>query len=105
MPYFKDTSNKVHFLDDAALAALLPAGAVQITKAEADDLLRPPPETDEQFNAKVLAEGAAKERTELLPRAVREFLLEQPGAATKGWYAKVKQLDDDIVALKATLKA
>lgn len=105
MPHFKDTQNKVHFLDRAQDAHVLPPGSVQIPEDEADDLRRPPPETDEQFNAKVIAQIKASEQAELLPRSVREFLLEQPGAQVKGWYAKVKQLDDSIVALKATLKA
>lgn len=64
-----------------------------------------PVETDEQFNAKVNSQIAALERKELLPRSVREFLLEQPGAQVKGGYAKVKALDDGIAALKATLRA
>ncbi len=36
MGYYKDTNNKLHFLEDNAYAYLLPAGAIQITEAEAD---------------------------------------------------------------------
>lgn len=36
MPFYKDTENKLHFLDDVAYEHLLPAGCVQITDAEAD---------------------------------------------------------------------
>lgn len=35
MPYYKDTSNALHFLDDAAFASILPTGSVEITDAEA----------------------------------------------------------------------
>jgi hypothetical protein len=73
-----------------------------IPQAELDAVL--PDVEKAQANARVLAQITAKERNELLPRSVREFLLEQPGAQGKGWYAKVKGLDDEIVALKATLR-
>lgn len=36
MSYYKDTNNKLHFIEDDAYAYLLPAGAIQITGAEAD---------------------------------------------------------------------
>ncbi len=35
MPYYKDTSNALHFLDDADFASILPDGSVEITDAEA----------------------------------------------------------------------
>jgi len=35
MPNFKDTAGKLHFLDDASFAHLLPEGCVEITDAEA----------------------------------------------------------------------
>lgn len=38
MPYFKDTENKLHWLDDAAFAYMLPPGCVEITDFEADAL-------------------------------------------------------------------
>jgi hypothetical protein len=41
MPYFKDKTNALHFLDDAAFAHLLPEGSVEITQAEADALRAP----------------------------------------------------------------
>lgn len=41
MPYFKDSQNKLHFLDDAAYSTLLPAGCVQITDAEAEQMQAP----------------------------------------------------------------
>lgn len=43
MPHYKDTENKLHWLDDAYYEYLLPPGSVQITDEEAD-ALRPQPE-------------------------------------------------------------
>jgi hypothetical protein len=42
MPHYKDTDNKLHWLDDAAHEYLLPAGSMQITDEEAESL-RPQP--------------------------------------------------------------
>ena len=36
MSYYKDTNNKLHFLENDAYAYLLPVDAIQITEAEAD---------------------------------------------------------------------
>jgi phosphoenolpyruvate-protein kinase (PTS system EI component) len=44
MPYFKDTNNKVHFLDNSSYVNLLPAGSVPISDEEAGALLAPTPE-------------------------------------------------------------
>lgn len=41
MPYFKDKSDKVHFLEDATFVHLLPAGSVEITDEEAAQLQAP----------------------------------------------------------------
>lgn len=43
MPYYKDTENKLHWLDDAGYEYLLPAGSVQITDEEAESLRPQPP--------------------------------------------------------------
>jgi hypothetical protein len=61
--------------------------------------------TDEQFNAEVLSQINTIERKEQLPRAIRESLLETSNASTRGWYSKVKGIDDSVVALRATLRA
>jgi hypothetical protein len=42
MPHYKNTENKLHFLDDDLFAHLLPAGSVLISDAEAE-ALRPKP--------------------------------------------------------------
>ena len=38
MPHYKDTENKLHWLDDAGHENFLPAGSVQITEEEAESL-------------------------------------------------------------------
>lgn len=50
MPYYKDLSGKLHFLDSADFEHLLPEGCVEITEAEADAIANPPP-TAEQIKA------------------------------------------------------
>lgn len=42
MPNYKDTNNKVHFLDSAEFEHLLPAGCVPITDEEAEAIRLPP---------------------------------------------------------------
>lgn len=37
--YYKDTNNKLHWLDDSAYEHLLPVGSVQITDAEAQVII------------------------------------------------------------------
>jgi hypothetical protein len=61
MPYFKDTQNKLHFLDNTQYEYLLPAGSVAITDAEAESIIaaqeaaNPPPAapTLEQLQAQL----------------------------------------------------
>lgn len=38
MPYYKDTENGLHFLDNAAYAYILPAGCIEITSEEAESI-------------------------------------------------------------------
>ena len=38
MPYYKDTENKLHWLDDASFTHYLPSGCVEITDTEAEAL-------------------------------------------------------------------
>lgn len=52
MPYFKDHQQKVHFLESADFAYLLPLGSVAITEEEARELSNPP-ETAEQVIARL----------------------------------------------------
>lgn len=39
MPHYKDSENKLHWLDDAAFSSLLPNGCVEITEEEAAALM------------------------------------------------------------------
>ena len=55
MPYYKDLSGKLHFLDSAEFEHLLPAGCVEITESEADAIANQPP-TAEQVKATRTAE-------------------------------------------------
>lgn len=48
MPHFKDTNNRLHFIDDAQFSYLLPIGSIEITDEEYQSLLNPP-ETPEQI--------------------------------------------------------
>lgn len=41
MPYFKDKTGKLHFLDDAGFAYLLPEGSVEITDEEVAQIQAP----------------------------------------------------------------
>lgn len=45
MPHFKDTNNRVHFIESWAHIGLLPDGVVEIDKTEAETLAKatPPP--------------------------------------------------------------
>lgn len=43
MPHYKDTENKLHWLDDDSFAHLLPVDCVQITDEEAEALKPKPP--------------------------------------------------------------
>lgn len=38
MPNYKDTENKLHWLDDESHEYLLPAGSVKISEAEAEEI-------------------------------------------------------------------
>lgn len=38
MPHYKDTENKLHFIDDASFAHYLPEGCIEITDEDADTL-------------------------------------------------------------------
>ena len=51
MPHYKDTENKLHWLDDGSYVYLLPAGSVPITDEEAE-ALRPKPVIDVAMQAK-----------------------------------------------------
>lgn len=113
MPHFKDLNGGLHFLDDAKFVHVLPAGAVPITDEEHAALSAPPP-IDPKVAAQ--AEITSIERTEMIPRGVREFMLGSfaaqvtagtitaPQLAVFPAYVKLKALDDSIKVLRAKLK-
>lgn len=51
MPFYKDTSNRVHFIDSVDDEVVLPAGCVPITAIEAGTLTAPPPLAAAQVRA------------------------------------------------------
>ena len=90
MPYFKDKTNAVHFLDAASFAYLLPDGSVEITDAEAAKL-QPTntPRTEEV--AQILGELAALDVKRIRPLA-------------EGDTAYLATLNKQAVELRAKLK-
>lgn len=104
--HFKAPDNSVHFLDDDSFISLLPSGSVPITDEEAAALAPKPvaPSAQEQITA--------LEQQTLLPRVTREFMLLSFASTAQGMgvdpttniaYVKVKELDDQIAALRAKL--
>jgi hypothetical protein len=79
-------------------------------KSETDDFpyviytRKPQEQIDQMLKAKALAAIDAVERNAMLPRLIREYMLELPGAASKPWFAKVKALDDDVAVERAKIK-
>ena len=108
---YKAPDNSLHFLDDDSFAYLLPAGSVQISDEEAEALrVASLPPVDPK--AAIQAEIDTLERTQLLPRITREFMLLQFSAVaaaqgvdpmTNIAYAKLKAFDDQVSALRAQL--
>ena len=103
MPNYKSPDNKVHYLDSAEYEHLLPAGSIQITDEEAEALLPKPvaPKPQDIIDS--------MERTTLLPRVTREFMLAAfaAQAAAAGvdpmsniGYARLKALDEQISTLR-----
>jgi len=62
MSYFKDTNNKVHWLDDDSYTYLLPSGSVLIASDEAQSLLAPTP--DEIHQAFIATAQTALDKTD-----------------------------------------
>lgn len=85
MPHYKDTENKLHWLDNAQYAHLLPTGSVQISDAEADVLKPKPP-------AKTYAELRSAEYPDF-----RDYL----DGIVKGDQAQVQAYIDACLAVKA----
>lgn len=98
MPNYKDLANKLHFLDDANNAYLLPIGCMLITEAEAD-LISNPPLTNAQKIGKENVDIKAKiEDMEADSfRAIREAILTNDKVA-------LLAIEAEIVKERAKLK-
>lgn len=120
MALWKDSNNVVHDDDEGRALSLpiWPQGLVQITQAEADALLAPPPLTVAQKKQAVQDQITALEQQQLLPRVTREGLMAAAVAlaATQGVtepmlyagniaYAKLKDFDASIVLLRNQMDA
>jgi len=84
MPHYKDTENKLHWLDSAEYESYLPAGCVQITDEEAE-ALRP----------KVELTYAQKRAAEYPP--ITDYL----DGIAKGDQAQIDKYIADCLAIKA----
>jgi hypothetical protein len=114
--HYKAPDNTLHFLDDDSFAHLLPAGSVPITPEEAE-ALRPqpvPPTPQQQIDTierDTMMNRAAREALLLLieREAMREFGVTDINAVRAALYAgnpaykRVKDIDNQIVALRAKL--
>lgn len=81
MPTYKDPQNKLHFLDEARHAYLLPAGCVVITEVEASAIRnapKTPAEIAAETSAAALRELAAIDAASI--RSMREWIAAQPTA-------------------------
>ena len=110
MPNYKDTKNKVHFIESSHFEYLLPAGCIPITDIEAESLV---PSIISISPGKQIMEI---EQQTLMNRAVREFMLlsAETAAAAQGItpeqlyianiaYKKVKDIDNQIAVLRSQL--
>jgi hypothetical protein len=112
--------NSIHDdMNGEALALpVWPQGMVQITQAEAEALLAPPPLTSVQKRAAIDAQISTLEEQQLLPRITRETLLAiaVSTAAAQGitepqlyasniGYRRLKDFDTAIAVLRAQMPA
>ena len=84
MPHYKDTQNKLHWLDSSEHESYLPTGSVQITDAEAE-ALRP-----------VYAPTYAEKRASEYP-SMADYL----DGVVKGDQAQIDKYIADCLAVKA----
>lgn len=126
MPYYKDTANKVHYLDDAQDEHLLPPGCVAITEEAAVVFISPPPSSiaeavgakkaslasyryDKEVGGLTLQNGmtvATDDRSKGLIAGARLDTMNNPAILTNwkadtGWI----QIDADTVTMIATAVA
>lgn len=79
MPYFKDTQNKIHFLDNKNDKNLLPLGSIEISELDATKLLAPTPdEVKAASNNAIYAQLNDFDAASI--RAIREYISKQADA-------------------------
>lgn len=79
MPYFKDTSSKLHFIADAAFAHLLPAGSVPISDSDVEAMRQPTAlQIEQEARNKAKASLEAIDRASI--RSIREYIASRPDA-------------------------
>jgi hypothetical protein len=98
MPNYKDPQNRVHYLDDAAFAHLLPSGCVQITDAEAADLTKPTPE---QIAAAALAAADADAKAAAKADSIVQYLRDHTPAECEAY---VQANVTDLASARALMK-
>jgi hypothetical protein len=118
MTYYKDPSNKVHWLDPDQDLHMLPSGSVAITADEAE-VLRQPQLTLQQQIEIIKAEIDEIERADLMNRRAREaFILQAEALAASQYnmtplqlyavnpgYKGAKDVDDLCKAKRLQIKA
>ena len=105
MPHYKDTTNKLHFIDDATFAHLLPSGSVHITDEEAETLrpvlMKTVPQIVSRFQAR-----AALHLAGLLETVETMMALpETPALAKLAWAdaQEFKRNSPTVLSLSASL--
>jgi len=84
MQKYKDLNNKVHEIDSKCGVNFLNDHSphlkpfIKITDAEADDLLKPLPQTDDEFNAIIDIELRELDLSSI--RSIREYIAAKPDA-------------------------
>lgn len=105
MPFYKDVTEKVHFLDSGDHAYLLPAGSVEITDEDAAALLQP---SEAEITAVRIAaiDTRLAEIDSLSARPAREAALALLSGAPVDSYVsdKLTALEAEAAALRAERK-
>lgn len=117
MQNYRDSNNKVHFLDDVRYEHLLPRDCVKITQDEADILINSPlpnPQKSQLLKDQIVA----IEQKQIMPRGAREAfiaLCEEQGVkaglnktqlyAANPFYRGLKDTDAEAITIRAQIKA
>lgn len=112
---YKDTENKVHWLDADQDESVLPDGCIQITEEQAYSLLNPTP-TAEQMKAQIKLQIDGIEAAQFMKRGEREGWLSLIVSMAQGqgiteaalyadnpFYRRLKDTDTAVAALRAQL--